>query len=117
MTKRVLLAVCSVIFPLALGAVAACGGGGTDLAVCNADCDNAKKCGLYNDVMTSNCHTDCNNNSGAHQQNDMNLAMKCSNVSDIRNAQIQCLSNSDACNLVSVAACQAAAAINDCLTK
>lgn len=101
---------------LTAGLTAGCGGPVTDLQICNANCDNDKKCGRKNDTETANCHTDCNNAAGIHAQNDINLAATCTNANDIRQQELNCLSNTDACTALQPGVCQVTA-LGNCIKK
>lgn len=91
-------------------------GATTELDVCHANCDTSQRCGLKNATETTNCHNDCTNNAGFHQQADIALGNMCTNPGDVRGAQIACNGNTDACNLIALAACQATA-LGKCIKK
>lgn len=107
----------SLVAAVALCLVAGCGASQTDLNVCNANCDNEKKCGRGTDVSLMNCHTGCNNLAGLHAQADQTLGMNCTNVGQIRQEQLDCLNNSDACSQTALAFCQASASTNNCIKR
>lgn len=111
-----LVAAAALYLTAAAGLTAGCGGSVTSLQLCNAGCDNDKKCGRKNDVETANCHTDCNNKAGLRAQEDQDLAANCSNANDIRQQQLNCLSNTDACTSVQPGLCQLTA-FNNCIKK
>ena len=111
--KRTLVALAAMF---ALYSAAGCGSSVTDLEICNANCDNDKKCGRKNDTETQNCHKTCNDNAGFHAQADIDLAARCSNSSSIRQAELNCLSNSDACSGLQPGVCQATA-LGNCVQK
>lgn len=113
MIKRTLVA---VLAAFALYSAAGCSSAVTDLEVCNANCDNDKKCGRKNDTETTNCHTTCNNAAGLHAQADIDLAARCANANAIRQAELDCLSNSDSCGFGQPLLCQGNAVAN-CVQK
>ncbi len=97
-------------------ALAAGCGATTDLDVCHANCDTALRCNQKSAAQADSCHNDCNNNAGFHQQADITLQMMCTNPGEVRQAQIACNGNTDACNLVALAACQLTA-LGKCIKK
>ena len=111
--KRTLVALVAAI---ALHSAAGCSGTVTDLEVCHANCDNDKKCGRKNDTETTNCHTVCNNQAGTHQQLDIELSARCANANSIRQAELNCLTNSDACTFGQPFVCQTNA-LGNCVQK
>ena len=117
MIKRTLgTLVAAAALYLTAGLTVGCGGAVTDLQICNANCDNDKKCGRKNDVETANCHTDCNSKAGLHAQADQDLAANCSNSNEIRQQELNCLSNTDACTSLQPGICQLTA-LNNCIKK
>ena len=106
----------SLVAGVALCLAAGCGDPPTDLNICNANCENEKKCGRGTDVSLANCHTGCNNLAGLHAQADQTLGMNCTNVPQIRQQELDCLGNTDACSQVALAACQATA-IGNCIKR
>lgn len=113
MIKRTLVA---LIAALALHSAAGCSSAVTDLEVCNANCDNDKKCGRKNDTETTNCHTSCNNAAGLHAQADIDLSARCANANDIRQQELNCLNNSDSCTPGQPGLCQLNA-LGNCVQK
>jgi hypothetical protein len=118
MTKtKMMTTIQALVAVFSFSLLAGCGGGATDLDVCNANCDNEKKCGRANDVQLANCHTGCNNYAGLHAQADQTLSMSCSNVPTLRSQELACLGNTDACNSIALATCQAGVQISNCLKR
>ncbi len=113
MIRRTLIALAAMF---ALSSAVGCGGSVTALEICNANCDNDKKCGRKNDTETQNCHKDCSDNAGILAQTDIDLNNRCSNASSILQAELSCLSNSDACSGLQPGVCQATARAN-CVQK
>ena len=93
-----------------------CGSSTTLLDVCNANCAHEQTCGRKDQTGVANCRTDCANRAGSLSDQDNARAKECSNLADIRAAELACYAATAPCNGVSIGLCLAEAE-NKCLKK
>jgi hypothetical protein len=79
----------STLVAVVLGA-AACGGGTSNLDVCNAQCDSTGRCAGLPSATTQMCHDNCGNQSPELTQTDIAENNACKNAVDIRSAKVAC---------------------------
>lgn len=93
-----------------------CGSATTGLDVCNAGCAHEQTCGRKDQTGVANCRTDCANRAGSLSDQDNARSKECSNLADIRAAELACYAATAPCNQLTILACLAEAE-SKCLKK
>lgn len=84
--------------------------GPTALDVCNANCDNDKKCGSSSDDALEICRETCSALTTG-------LKESCANAAQVFQAQLDCLNHPDACDFNARVDCQNGAAESLCMPR